>query len=307
MIQSQSRVRGFYTVEKFKARRGAEIPGSRTTVAQFENLITDLGLNRLGEASPSAATTSCYVGSGSATPQVTDSDMNQFVAKHNVLGSDTRSAQSSVDPWYLAMRKTYRFNPLGSANNLSEVGVGWANSPSGALFSRALIRDADGNPSSITVLADEYLDVTYELRLYPDLRDFNGVVTIGGEAYNYLARASRANAAGASAWDFDRTATSGAYVFAHAGDIGDITANPSGNSGGGTGADISYSQGSFEGWSQLSWGLSNANFGGVRSVAANIGWGRWQVQFSRVSDGAAIPKDDTKILTLTLGHSWARG
>ncbi|WP_444921167.1 hypothetical protein ACJJID_01450 [Microbulbifer sp. CnH-101-G] len=307
MIPSQSRVRGFYTVEKFKARRGAEIPGSRTTVAQFENLITDLGLNRLGEASPSTAAGNCYVGSGSATPQVTDSDMNRFVAKHNTLLSDTQSAQSSVDPWYLAMRKTYRFNPLGSANNLSEVGVGWSNPANGALFSRALIRDADGNPSSITVLADEYLDVTYELRLYPDLRDFNGVVTIGGEAYNYLARASRVNNAGNGNWYFASRGNYGGSAAAYSGDIGDIAGNPSGTSGGAGLAIGSYSNGSYEAWIQLPWGLDNANFGGVRSIVACLGWGRWQVQFSRVSDGAAIPKDDTKILTLTLGHSWARG
>ncbi|WNZ57014.1 hypothetical protein QT397_06620 [Microbulbifer sp. MKSA007] len=310
-MKSNNRVRGFYKIETFKATQSEaglrEIPGSRVCHAEFENLITDLGLDQLGTKSPHNCTSNCYVGSGSTTPTVNDTDMSAYKAIHNTLQSSARSAQASTDPWYLSLQKVYRFDQGDAAGNLSEVGVGWANTSSGNLFSRALIQDADGNPSSITVLSDEYLDVTYELRIYPELDDVTGVVTIGGVDYDYIARPCRVSTAGSSAWDFDRSGNSGVYAYAYAGDIGDVTGLPTGTSVSGSTADGGYSAGSFQASGQYSWGLNQANFGGVRSIAANTGWARWQVQFAAVSDGSAIPKDSETVLTITLSHSWARG
>jgi hypothetical protein len=51
-----------------------------------------------------------------------------------------------------------------AAGNISEVGLGWDNSN---LWNRALIKDANGDPTTITVLSDEYLDVVSEVRDYP--------------------------------------------------------------------------------------------------------------------------------------------
>lgn len=51
-----------------------------------------------------------------------------------------------------------------AAGNLSEVGMGWGNSN---LWNRALIKDINGNPTTITILSDEYLDVVSEIRIYP--------------------------------------------------------------------------------------------------------------------------------------------
>ncbi len=45
------------------------------------------------------------------------------------------------------------------------MGIGWNANPSGALFSRALIVDAEGDPTTIAKLADEQLDVEYEFRV----------------------------------------------------------------------------------------------------------------------------------------------
>ena len=42
--------------------------------------------------------------------------------------------------------------------------MGWGNSN---LWNRALIKDTNGNPTTITVLSDEYLDVLSEVRDYP--------------------------------------------------------------------------------------------------------------------------------------------
>ncbi|MCO1336984.1 hypothetical protein MO867_21910, partial [Microbulbifer sp. OS29] len=267
-----NRVRGFYTLETYRAEKTEdglrEIPGSRSRRAEFENLITDLGLNRLGDRSPASSAYFCYVGSGSSAPAQTDTDMDNFIAVHSVLQSDTRSAQASIDPWYLSTQKVNRFNQGVAAGNLSEVGMGWDSNPSGALFSRALIQDADGNPSSITVLDDEYLDVTYELRIYPNLGDFTGTITIDGVDYNYTARACRANTAAPGAWDFDFPGNNGAYSYAYAGEIGDVSGYPAGTNAGGTPALVTYNYGSLRASVQLTWALNSANFSdGVRSVA----------------------------------------
>jgi hypothetical protein len=66
-----------------------------------------------------------------------------------------------------------------ASGNLTEVGVypgnpgGGAVAPyyAGHLFSRALILDTNGNPTAITVLSDEILTVTWQLRFYLDLTD----------------------------------------------------------------------------------------------------------------------------------------
>lgn len=91
-------------------------------------------------------------------------------------------------PW---VQNTLVFEfPAGRATgNLTEVGVGWTsdgviipNANNNRVFSRALILDASGQPTTLTVLADEILRVTYMLRLYVpfNVPDEVKVMTIGG-------------------------------------------------------------------------------------------------------------------------------
>jgi hypothetical protein len=84
------------------------------------------------------------------------------------------------------MQRVYRFAPPAAAGNISEVGVGWGTSS--GLFSRALVLDGNGAPTSVTVLSSEYLEVTYEFRLYPMVDDQTGVVTLDGVDYAYTIR-----------------------------------------------------------------------------------------------------------------------
>ena len=73
---------------------------------------------------------------------------------------------SKRSPYYRWAKVTWRFGQGVAAGNISEVGLGWGNSN---LWNRALIKDANGNPTTITVLSDEYLDVVSEIRDYPTL------------------------------------------------------------------------------------------------------------------------------------------
>jgi hypothetical protein len=132
---------------------------------EFDNIILNTGLNRIvsGNTIPS-----CYIGTGTSNPTFEDLSLQSFSAGTSTIQSNSITVNVSTLPYYQAYIRRYRFNAGQLNGNYSEIGVGWA-STSGGLFSRALIKDGLGNPTTITILSDEFLDVFYELRGYiPD-------------------------------------------------------------------------------------------------------------------------------------------
>lgn len=139
-----------------------EQPSKETSL--FHNLVLDAGLDRLSVGS---AINRVCVGSGNSAPVVTQTALDAFIASTTTTqGSDISGTQVATSPYYYWVRRTYRFGEGIAAGNLSELGIGWSNTN---LFNRALIKDANSNPTTITVLADEFLDVVVELRLYPKM------------------------------------------------------------------------------------------------------------------------------------------
>ncbi len=135
---------------------------------EFDNLILNSGLNRLALDNSTAVIPTAMIGTGTTTPAVTDTGLASFSAATSTYQTYSRPKNTTTVPHYFAHKLTYRFNAGQLNGNYSEVGVGWSTS-SGGLFSRALIVDGTGNPTTITVLSDEFLDVTYELRfIIPD-------------------------------------------------------------------------------------------------------------------------------------------
>lgn len=127
----------------------------------FHNIVLDTGLNQM---SVGTWVDRCCVGSGNSTPVSTQVSLDALIASTTTVQSTSTSVQITNAPYYLSLTRTYRFGQGVAAGNLSEVGLGWGNSN---LWNRALIRDSIGNPTTITVLADEYLDVSAEIRVYP--------------------------------------------------------------------------------------------------------------------------------------------
>ena len=152
----------------------------------FDNLITNQGLDSLGNRAGGSRFYYCKVGSGSTTPAVTD------VGLVNVLGSKAGSTTThgftTTAPFYSWRRVEYVFTPGQATGNVSELSVGWDTTNASA-FSRALVTE-NGSPITITVLPDDYLTVYYEFRLYPNLDDVTGTVTIGGTTHSFTGRAS---------------------------------------------------------------------------------------------------------------------
>lgn len=301
-------VEGWY---KFEAVRP---DGTKRLLADwFPNLITDAGLERM--AGNGDWMRYCQVGSGNTAPNVLDTALANRIA-----GSDTQQASingaQAEEPYFCWRRTTIRFAEGVAAGNLSEVGMGWASS--GSLFSRALILDSEGDPTTITVAADEILDVTYEFRFYPRLTDVTGSVTLTGNiggTYDYVMRAASVTSSnGSTGWYIGASGESMARAYAlpgtavYNGDIGLITGRPSGTNTYASSITASpYSAGSLEREFTAAWGPNDGNLsGGIRSFTVKMGIGTFQFRVGLQGTDAAIPKTSDDELSLKFVHSWGR-
>lgn len=145
---------------------------------EFKNLVLTTGLSRMAVGT---WIDRCVVGTGSSTPVASQVSLDSFLASTTTTAtgvSDTGGIQVTTAPYYWYGRRTWRFAVGTATGNISEVGLGWGNSN---LWNRALIKDVNGNPTTITVLADEYLDVVSEVRVYPQesTGSFNLVDKVG--------------------------------------------------------------------------------------------------------------------------------
>lgn len=283
--------------------RATRPDGSERVVADwFDNLVLDNGLNRIGT---DGIASTAVVGSGSTAPANGQSTLVSLV------GSTTNAPSADVNGTDLAngfayVRRTFRFAAGVAAGNLAEVGIGWA---SNNLFSRALIRDSGGTPTTVTILSDETLDVVYELRVYWPTTDNVTTVSIGGTNYTVTVRAS----------DVGQWAN-GTSMFAHLlanglasslqdvlgygpGALGAVTDGPGGsflNRPNTYGFDDTYVNNSYERKYKLIAGLSEITSDiGAFNVITPLGV--FKMGFS-----PSLPKTAFNTLTINFKLAWAR-
>lgn len=302
----------------------------RDLTGWFSNLITDVGLDRVGRADTRVS--HCHIGTGTGVPSFSDTVLQAPVASTNTTSSRSIESGGSATPgnnWH-QWSTTFQF-AQSLEGNFTELGISSRAHTSGTqvLWSRELIRDSQGNPTAITVLEDEILQVSYRLRMYYPLEDVTGQVNIAGIDYDYIIRRALQEArdhwiAGGPSGNRAQfyTGTSTAYnrfpARAYSVDITDGSGQPSGSSSEYSNrselVDNSYVPGSLERVGTIIWGLTDGNFvGGIRSIAYSTkssnynnvelsdGWGAYQIQFD-----PPIPKDNTLIFEITVGISWAR-
>jgi hypothetical protein len=147
---------------RFKLTMTNVTDGSVRETEWFDNIVTDSGLNGIGTTNMVAR---CYVGTGSTTPADTDTALTSFLAA-NSSGGTPVSAASVSSPYYSKNTMVYRFAAGVAAGNISEIGIAPSGTVPQPLFSHALVLDGGGSPTTVTVLSDEILDVTYEIRAY---------------------------------------------------------------------------------------------------------------------------------------------
>lgn len=271
----------------------------------FPNLVTDVGLNRIGSGN---YLTACHVGSNNTTPTVADTSLGGYIAGTTTVQA-TSTGNTTVSPYYSWKRITYRFATAGAAaGNIAEVGIATAAAQAGSiLFSRALVLDELGAPTTVTVLSDEVLDVTYELRLYPPLTDVTGTVVISGSAtHDYVLRASSVTSNTSWGYYLGSTASmshrSGNELAVYNGAIGTITQAPSGSSLSVGLSNLAYGNNNLYRDAVGSFGLNYGNVdGGIKSVRFATTLGAFQYELTPI-----VPKDNTKTLTLTQRVLWGR-
>lgn len=180
-------VRGRFRIQAHRVdSEGNEIRGSRRDLVGWQNnLITDAGLDMLATTTTPHKARWCRVGSGSAAPAPTDTSLVSQIAS---VQGDNGSGSSGVG--YSAATFTYTFSQGAVQGNLAE--IGFSQSESGPLFSRALIKDGNGNPTTITVTEIDVLTVTYEVRLYISQEDVVSSVVVGGVTHTTTTRGAGA-------------------------------------------------------------------------------------------------------------------
>lgn len=301
MIHCRGLLAGRYRMVATNAKTGKQ----RLLADWFPNLITDYGLNALGAQSWNNLNF-CCVGSGNDAPTNADTALASFVAASNTNNGSTTGVQNS-EPYYGWRRRVIRFGEGVAAGNLSEVGM-TANLTTASLFSRALILDGLGDPTTITVLSNEFLDVTYELRLYPPLTDVVEEISDGATNYTVTTRAAEVTsngwASGTLGTRVDALTGTSSWVVARSGPIGTITGTPSGSGSNRSSiTNDTYQNNSLERTGLVYFGLGAGNFGtGIKSLWwRNTAFGSFQTEFDPV-----IPKIDTQDLTIGVKVSWGR-
>lgn len=303
---------GWYTLRAI--RRSGRVTRERTFKVEarrelppFRNLITDLGLNRFGSTPSSSVYDRCHVGTGTATPSVTDTQLQNFLAAVSTENPVTSIANSGPPDYYSYRTFTWisAVGALGN-NNLTEIGISGQNT-NGLLFSRELIRDSSGNPAAFPITDDEQLEVTYELRLYPNLNDVPATVMVGSNSHDTITRPIGVTST--SGWgpvelgqsDFFVNAARGT-ANAYSGDLVPYTdSNLSGLLGAASsGATAPYTDGNFYRDVSNTWSISTGN-GNIRAVLVTFRCASFQVRFDPV-----ITKLNTQVLTLHQRISWAR-
>ena len=289
---------------------------------EFTNLILDSGLNKLPYG---GFVTGCLLGGDTNTPLTTDTEITNI--QTGVVTPQTHgvgAANTSNSPYWSSYYWT--FHVPTSTNILDnfyirQVAVGWGvatilepEEPGSmyyklvyiyeGLFSLALVKDTNGNPTTIVKYAGDTLDVTYTLQVNCPTADVVSTVIIGGLEYSYTIRP-----ASAGNWFANGPLTSNntAYAYPASSVLGTPTGVPSGS-----GLVISstvlssYTNNTYTRDVQLEWDLNYGNaVGGIRCVYIDVG-SKWQISYSAVIGAATIPKDSDKRLTLNVRFSWGR-
>lgn len=313
--------RGFYKLSKKKVKMlpnglpdldsngNYQVIKGTTENYDFENLIPNSGLNGIGRLQ--AVTERCWVSADTTEPTFTTTVVGSILGESMELSSSVSSSDMTSNPIYQTQAIIYRFEAGNGTGNISKIAVGW-NEGGNNYWSISLVKDTSGAPVVITKLADEILDVTYELRVYVSTTDFKGSVTIASKRYNVIARPSINNP---SLW-FDSILANNTRLEkaeAYAGFISGIYERPDGLDQNVLDVSITtegYVNGSYRRGHRVRASVSQGNFlNGIRSFVVSYDQYRffWQIQFSDATTGAAIPKTPDYTFTSPIVYiSWGR-
>ncbi|MCT8857539.1 hypothetical protein K5M76_09590 [Shewanella xiamenensis] len=153
--------------------------GSKTESNEFDNLI----LNNAFSNSNVSELSVCAVGSGTTAPSVTDTALVSQVGSLSGIG--TGAAVTTTWEGTLATvgrKNTYSFTAGAIVGNISEVAI--YSAIVSRIAVRTLVKDLNGNPTTITLTAGDQLSVEYTLFVKIETRPPAQTLNINGVDYS---------------------------------------------------------------------------------------------------------------------------
>lgn len=276
----------------------------------FPNVITNLGLDALGNNHNLFSI--CAVGGGNSTPLNTNTKLDNFLAVGSEISSTSKYDYDPVrDTEFYKCSRTvgYRFTGLDN-KNISEVGLVSNSRPElHSALTRTLIKNSNGEPTVITVLSGEILELQYRLWQVFDLKDKDQVVTAMIDGVEVPVNVKiRLAGVGGSYYNFV-VGMGIMYNGPHSprfgtGEIGEITGQSSGQSQVGT-AWEAYQPSTYKRKFYVNTSITEAVHP-IRSFLFHTGLGAYQVRFGTVDGDLPIDKTNQDILQLGFEMSWGR-
>lgn len=269
---------GFYHVELLD-KHTHEVKFSST----FKNVITNAGLDRLMAGTDNFSTIVRFLeaGTGTTTPTVADTTLvSPLSPRSSGSGNFPDEVQfiNSGSYTYSSWTTTRIFNDTEANGVITELGM-FNAATAGIMFSRVLIKDSLGTPTSIVKTSNDVLRVRYNVRLYHPTN--NNTVT-GSFTWRGITYSSSIRAYGISStqWNSNFFDVFGSWFssrirFFATGTLNDVTGTLSGWSGeilssAQTYTNIAYTNGTFYRDFQYVLGPTAAN-GTGSAIAINVG------------------------------------
>lgn len=286
--------------------------GTETDSGLFDNLILDSGLNRIGQNSASL-TNYCFVGTSADAVLPTQTTLSAQIGGPAAGTSSLISSTNSGAPNYVnTTTLSYSFSVGQIQGTIAEVGIGGLSNGQ-SLFSRALIVDNLGQPTTITLLATDQLIVYYQTLLSQSTGDSGGTFVVAGVTYSYTMRAASIGALNSTGYALSNSN----YInridtFQPYGPdmvLGPITGLPFGLTGSSYNSNTTvpaYVDSSYQQTSICTMNPTQGNIaGGIRGFTLFWGGPYSNVRYQTLFD-ASIPKTNLNQLTMNFTISWNR-
>lgn len=281
----------------------------------FPNVITNLGLDAIGNNKDLFH--SCAVGGGNSTPLNTNTKLDNLLGFGSQISSESKYDYDPVrDTKFYKCSRTagYRFEGLDN-KNISEVGL--VGDDGHSAFTRTLIKNSAGEPTVITVLSGEILELQYRLWQVFDLKDKDQVVTamIDGVEVPFNVKIRLAFVGGGwGGWGYHNVIGQGIAFQANVGpllgtgEIGEITGHISGINEAASSIALSWEAYQLSTYKRKFYVNASitAAVRPIRSFLFFTGLGAYQVRFGTVGGDLPIDKTNQDILQLGFEMSWGR-
>ena len=282
----------------------------------FPNVITNLGLDAIGNDND--LFNYCSVGGGNSKPLNTNTKLDNFLAVGSQISSESKYDYDPVrDTEFYKCSKTvgYRFTGLDN-KNISEVGlVGDYASGQHPAYTRTLIKNSAGEPTVITVLSGEILELQYRLWQVFDVKDKDQVVTamIDGVEVPFNVKIRLAGVGGNLGGSWSYAAVVGAHLTFQGnnshqfgtGELGEITGQNSGLTNAIGLSWEAYQPSTYKRKFYVNASITDAVHP-IRSFLFFTGLGAYQGRFGTVDGDLPIDKTNQDILQLGFEMSWGR-